>query len=122
MTEPTTSGEHPATNGEVKRWGWAHIVAAVVSAVGGSGGAIVFLLGYAHDVEARSLDAARHEVVLVAQRIDAMKTDSDATKIRLEAIDAGVAKDIRRLEQKIDDNAREQRAQMQEILREVKKR
>lgn len=116
------TGEHLALNTEVKRWGIIPAVVAGLSAVLGTGGIIAFLVGYAGSVRAEAKDVAKGEVTVIAQRLDVIKGDVESVKTRVEAIDAGVSKDIRRLEQKIDDNAKEQRAMMGELLREVKKR
>lgn len=116
------SGEHPATNLEVKRWGVVPAVVAGLSAVLGTGGIIAFLVGYAGTVKAESRAAAKEEAQIVAQRFDVIKGDVEVLKLQVATIDAGVSKDIRRLEQKIDDNAKEQREVMREVLREVRKK
>lgn len=128
-TQPTRSGEHPATNVEVRRWGWAHLVAAAVGAIGGTGAVIVFLVGYAGSVEAKAVAAAQAVAIVQAQRGDVLAAEQRAQKERLEAIDAGVARRLDELEKKVESAQRrsEQRADAQEamlreVLREVRKR
>lgn len=93
-TPKTQTGEHPATNGEVraeaKKWGLAQIAAVCVAftTIG------AFTTGFwSSAVEA----GGRNTFVTVAQHAAVVK--------RVEALDAGMAKkeDVRRLELEIQD-------------------
>jgi hypothetical protein len=134
MNEPTpetsrpATGEHPATHEEVRRWGWVHALLGSVG-VGGIGAVIVFLVSYAGSVEAKSVAAAHAVAVVQAQRIDVLKGDVDVVKVRLEAVDAGVARRLDELEKKVEaaqrrseQRADAQEAMLREVLREVRKR
>ncbi len=115
------TGEHLALSTEVRRWGIIPAVVAGLSAVLGTGGIIAFMIGWSSDVEAKARTAAKEEAQIVSQRFDVLKGDVEVVKIQVATVDAGVSKDIRRLEQKIDDNAKEQRAMSAEILRRLPK-
>lgn len=112
------TAEHPATNGEVKRWGLIPAVVAGLSAVLGTGGVIAFLVGYAGTVEAKAVTAAQAIATVQAQRGDVLAAEQKAQKERLEHIDAGLKVEIRQVREEVQ----EMRKELREVLREVKKR
>lgn len=120
---------HLATNTEVKRWGLVPAVVAGLASVLGTGGIISFLLGFAGESRAQAVRAAEQIITVQSSRIDVLKGDVDIVKVRLEAVDAGVAENMRRLEQKVEESDRRSQARadeqekiLHEVLREVRKR
>lgn len=123
------TGQHVALNTEVKKWGLIPAVVAGLSAVLGTGGIIVFLVGYASTVEAKAVVAAQAVAAVQSQRGDVLAAEQRAQKERLEAIDAGVARRLDELEKKVEaanrrseQRADQQEAMLREVLREVRKK
>lgn len=119
------TGEHPAVTGrpKKKRPSMAQTIAiGAVSTVLGSGGSVVFLLGFAERVEAKSVAAAQALATVQGQRVDVLADEQKIQKARLESIDAGVAETVRRLEKKIDAGAarsEERGNKQEEMLRQI---
>ena len=122
---PHQTGEHTvhqATNVEVKRSAWGAWIAAAISGFIGAGGSVAFLVGFADSMRADARAEATRVDMVTAQRLDVVKGDVDVVKVRLEAVDAGVRGDMRRLEQKIDDATKAQDVKYDRILQELRKR
>jgi hypothetical protein len=105
------------------------ILLSALAAVTSTGGTIVFLLGYASDVRAQSIEAAKQVAQVQSSQIAVLQSDVASVKANQSALDAGFAETTRRLEQKIDDSNRRNEERYDKIadgqkalLTEIRKR
>lgn len=131
------TGEHPAIAGKrpkKKRPSMTQVILlSALAAVTSTGGTIVFLLGYAQNVEAKSVAssvaAAQAIAIVQAQRGDVLAAEQNAQKQRLEVVDAGVRGEVQAVKVEVSqlrssiDKLRDDNASMKrEILNELRKR
>lgn len=117
MAEPTTTKPPAGAMSTFKL-----VVITVVAALGGTGGAIAFLLGFAGESRAQAVEAAQGIAAVQSLRIDAISADNGATKKRLEEVDAGVARKLEALENKVDEADRRSAARadkQEELVRQI---